>query len=339
MSSIYHHPVYKLLRTIIYVLVIFLIFYLTYSFLNTGTHTNSDRKALSVTRTTPVSFNKQIKPLLEKRCIVCHGCYDAPCQLKLSSIEGVLRGSNKEKVYNPSRLTAIEPTRLFVDAKTTSEWRNKGFHTVLNEPSNDSNGGNKSVLQMLLELKQLHPQPTNGKLPEEFTLDIDREQECPTRDSFDKYSKKHPSWGMPYAMPDLKQDEYRALITWLESGASMSEPDQPPSRITPQLKEWEGFLNQGSNKHRLVSRYIYEHLFHAHIHFTGSSQSEFYRLVRSHTPPGSPVNEIATLRPYDNPGKEVFYYRLLRYTPTIVAKNHIVYEFSKERLNAIANCL
>ncbi|HPE31229.1 MAG TPA: hypothetical protein PLV61_08550, partial [Parvularculaceae bacterium] len=23
---------------------------------------------------------KMIKPVIERRCVVCHGCYDAPCQ-------------------------------------------------------------------------------------------------------------------------------------------------------------------------------------------------------------------------------------------------------------------
>jgi len=56
-----------------------------------------------------------------------------PCQLKLTSPEGIHRGANKKKVYNASRLTADEPTRLFIDALTTQEWRQKGFETVLNE--------------------------------------------------------------------------------------------------------------------------------------------------------------------------------------------------------------
>ena len=46
-------------------------------------------------------FNKDILPVLEKRCIACH---DAPYQLKLTSAEGVLRGFNKEKVYDGVRI-------------------------------------------------------------------------------------------------------------------------------------------------------------------------------------------------------------------------------------------
>ena len=80
-----------------------------------------------------LSFNDDVLPVLEKRCIACHGCYDAPCQLKLTSAEGVYRGSNKNKVYDGTRITAAEPTRLFVDAMTTAEWRGKDFSPVLYE--------------------------------------------------------------------------------------------------------------------------------------------------------------------------------------------------------------
>jgi hypothetical protein len=40
-----------------------------------------------------VSFVKDIKPILDSRCVSCHGCYDAPCQLKLGSTDGLDRGA------------------------------------------------------------------------------------------------------------------------------------------------------------------------------------------------------------------------------------------------------
>ena len=81
-----------------------------------------------------------------------------------------------------------------------------------------------------------------------------------------------------------------------------------------------------------MSRYLYEHLFIAHIHFGGTSSREFFRLVRSRTPPGQPIDEIATLRPFDDPGSGPLYYRLRLYHPSIVAKDHVVYEWSDQRL-------
>ena len=74
-----------------------------------------------------ISYNKDIKPILDSRCVACHACYDAPCQLKLSSVDGLDRGASKDLVYDASRMSNTDPTRLFVDAKNTSEWRTKDF--------------------------------------------------------------------------------------------------------------------------------------------------------------------------------------------------------------------
>ncbi|TMP84994.1 9-hexadecenoic acid cis-trans isomerase, partial [Pseudoalteromonas ruthenica] len=74
-----------------------------------------------------------LKPVLDTRCVVCHGCYDAPCQLKLTSPEGIDRGVSKERVYDGTRLLAQTPSRLLYDAKDTQTWRDKGFTPVLNE--------------------------------------------------------------------------------------------------------------------------------------------------------------------------------------------------------------
>ena len=281
----------------------------------------------------PLAFDEQVKPILNRRCVVCHGCYDAPCQLKLSSIEGLRRGASKERIYEPKRITTMRPTRLFVDAKTTQQWRERGFSPVLNEgPQGVQNNLENSVLYHLLRLKQQHPQPTQDRLPERFTLGLDRQESCPTLETVGDYASKTPLWGMPYAMPNLSETEYKTLVSWLAQGSPAPPPLGPSRQVLPQIAAWELFFNQPTNKQRLVSRYLYEHLFHAHIHFAGSPAREFYRLVRSATPPGKAIDEIATVRPYDDPGAAPFYYRLLRYQPSIVAKSHIVYEFSDGRM-------
>jgi ribosomal protein L16/L10AE len=281
----------------------------------------------------PLSFDQTVRPVLEQRCVVCHGCYDAPCQLKLSSWEGLARGANKQKVYDGERIKAAEPTRLFIDAHTPAEWRTKGFHTVLNEGKQDPESNlQNSVMYRMLRLKQLHPQPRAGMLPDSFDLGLDRKQVCATRDEFGDYARQHPLWGMPYAMPNLENDEYRILVQWLAQGAPHPGPAAPSAAAQPQIKRWETFLNEASLKRQLVSRYIYEHLFIGHLHFDGTSDREFYRLLRSRTPPGQPIDEIATLRPYNDPGPGPFYYRIQRYPSSIVAKTHVVYALSDARL-------
>ena len=81
-----------------------------------------------------------------------------------------------------------------------------------------------------------------------------------------------------------------------------------------------------------MSRYLYEHLFLGHMHFEGTPDREFYRLVRSHTPPGEPVQEVPTVRPFDDPGAGPFWYRLRLFDRSIVAKSHSVYPLSDERM-------
>jgi len=284
-----------------------------------------------------LSFNKDIKPVLEKRCIVCHGCFDAPCQLKLSSIDGITRGASKLTVYNKKRLNWQQPTRLFIDAHTTDEWRNMGFFSVLNEGGSQSTEANleHSLLYKMLSLKQMNPLPETGMLPEDLDVSLERSQVCSTLDNFDTFSRKHPLWGMPYALPNLSAEEYTLLIRWLAKGDTTDEAKPLPPDLQSRIKKWEDFFNGSSNKQRLVSRYIYEHLVLGHIYFQGDNDASgpnFFRLVRSRTPSGVAVDEIASIRPYDDPDEDVFYYRLRPYTASIVDKNHIAYEFSDARL-------
>ena len=279
-----------------------------------------------------ISYNDAVRPVLQRRCVVCHGCYDAPCQLKLSSPAGVGRGANSKTVYNGARFKTMSPTRLYIDAKSTSEWRQKGFHSVLNEGADTPEQNlEQSVMYRMLRLKQMNPQARVGMLPDRFDLSLGRLESCPTVETFDKYARKFPSQGMPFAMPNLNDEEYRVLVQWLAQGSPVSEVEKSSANALAQITRWEDFLNGDGNKQRLVSRYLYEHLFIGHMHFTGSGDREFYRLVRSTTPSGRPVDEIATVRPYDDPGVN-FYYRLQRYPGDIVAKTHTVYELSDARL-------
>jgi hypothetical protein len=284
-----------------------------------------------------ISYDEKVRPILENRCVVCHGCYDAPCQLKLSSAEGIHRGANKEKVYNAGRFKAAEPTRLFIDAITTAQWRQKGFDAVLNEgDANPLANLEGSVLYRMLRQKQLYPQARTGMLSDDFDVSLDREQTCPTLDEFDEYAAKHPHGGMPYAMPNLESDEYTMLVHWLAQGAPMPQDKQPSEVAAKQIRQWEAFLNGDSNKAsdnktRLVSRYLYEHLFQAHLHFEGTDDREFYRMVRSTTAPGKPVDVIPTRRPYGDSAGPV-YYRIVRHQGSIVAKTHMLYELTDKRM-------
>lgn len=322
-----------------------------------------DHALLASAPETPPDYAREVRPILDRRCVVCHGCYDAPCQLKLSSAAGIARGGSKEIVYDGARLSPADPTRLFIDALSTAEWRNKGFHPVLaddaqlnEDQANDARLNEArfdearrsdesrshqaparekalegSVLYRMLRLKQLHPQPLAGMLDPSIDTGLDRKSSCPTLSEFDAYASEHPGQGMPFALPNLSPEEYSTLVRWLASGAPGPEPAEPPAELLAQVEEWERFLNGTSPKQQLVSRYLFEHLFLAHLHFAGSEARAFFSMVRSRTPPGQPILPIATRRPYGDP-EGAFYYRIAPLDGSIVAKDHLPYELSPARL-------
>ena len=283
-------------------------------------------------------FLNEVQPLLEKRCVVCHGCYDAPCQLKLSSPEGIDRGASKAKVYDGTRLLAAEPTRLNIDAHSTREWREKKFFPVLNErtQSTEINHSN-SLIAALLDLKQQNPGPDHGLLDESQTpLGIYRPEQCAPQEELPKFASEHPSWGMPYALPALSKTEHDILQNWIAIGAPMAGKPELNSAYLADIDKWEKLLNQSSKKAQLSSRYIYEHWFLANLYFS-DKPGEFFKLVRSSTPPGLPINIIATRRPYDDPQVKQVYYRLQRVEDSILAKTNMPYALNDARITWLNN--
>ncbi|MFZ2632564.1 MAG: fatty acid cis/trans isomerase [Desulfosalsimonadaceae bacterium] len=270
---------------------------------------------------------------MEKRCDVCHSCYDAPCQLKLTSFDGIDRGGSKTLVYDAARIKSAPPTRLSVDADSAKKWRDMGFHPVLNE-RNQTREANleNSVLNLMLQLKKENPMPVSDLLPETFDLRLDHHYLCTTAEEFPEYKQKYPLWGMPYALPGLTDQEMQTLVEWVAEGGKATPMPGMSEQARQIISGWEIFLNGNSIKEQLVSRYLYEHLFIGRIHFDSLPDREFYRLVRSKTPPGEPVVEINTVRPYDDPGVETFYYRFRKVESTIVVKDHTVYYMSPSKM-------
>ena len=280
-----------------------------------------------------ISFYDEVQPILERRCDVCHGCYDAPCQLKLTCYEGLERGGSKKLVYDSARLRPVQPTRLFIDANSVEEWRQMGFHPVLNERDQTPQANfEDSVVNLMLQLKKENPLPQTELLPASFDISLDKKQNCTTAEDFSEYKKKYPLWGMPYALPGLTDKEHKTIVEWLRQGGLITPRPPMSDKAKKIINQWEEFFNATSLKQQLVSRYIYEHLFMGHIHFDTLPDREFYRLVRSKTAPGEHVIEINTVRPYDNPGVAKFYYRLRKVESTIVSKNHIVYRMNRKKM-------
>ena len=286
----------------------------------------------------PIDYFRDVKPILDRRCSVCHACYDAPCQLKLTSFEGIDRGASKEKVYISERILADDPSRLFIDAKNTQEWRERNFYPVLNERKQDHEANLElSVMYQILALKKANPLPDVKQLPDTFDFSLDRKQQCPKIEEFQAFSKNYPLWGMPYGLPSITDKELNILKVWIESGAKVKKEPPLKIEISSEISKWERFFNGKTNKELLMSRYIYEHLFLATLYFPDYRNDVSFRIVRSYTPPGEEIDIIPSRRPYDDPGVKEFYYRLWPEKSTIANKTNMPYALDKHRMNRWKN--
>lgn len=265
--------------------------------------------------------------VFDTRCVVCHGCFDAPCQLKLDSFEGMARGANPAPVY-AARPLAAEPTRLFVDAQDAAGWRTKGFHAVV--PEVGSGDINDSVLLRMLALKRQHPLTPTTDVASSFTLELGRKQECATDKTIDRYAREHPLWGMPYGLPGLSADDDATLVSWVKAGMPHPPAAPLPTSLLSSVADWEAFLNDDSLRGRLVARYLFEHLFFASLYVEGHNDT-FFQMVRSRTPTGIPVDEIATRRPFDDPHTERVFYRLVQRVRLPLDKTHMPWALSPAR--------
>lgn len=287
----------------------------------------------------PVSYRHSIQPILEQKCVACHACNDAPCQLNLGSGEGLLRGASKIKVYDGTRTTTQTPTRLFVDAQSTPEWRAMGFSSVLgkNGDNTGNSGTDVSLLAQMLEMGRANKFSANSKLPNDIPIGTDVSNQCALdAEEMGKFARKYPHRGMPLGVTGLSTAEYQTLKTWLAQGASVdSQRLQATAEEEQQIAEWEKLFNQSGPREQLVSRWLYEHLFLSHLYFENIKDSHFFEVVRSRTPSGRAIELIATPQPNDPPGSSRVYYRLRPVQGSIVHKTHITYPLSPEKISRI----
>ncbi|MCO4786288.1 MAG: fatty acid cis/trans isomerase [Marinomonas atlantica] len=283
-------------------------------------------------------YQDQVKPILESRCINCHACYDAPCQIKLTAFSGIERGGSKEKVYEGDRLLALKPTRLFEDARTTQEWREKGFYPILNEREQSPAGNLQgSVMYRSIALRRQQGAFQTDVLPsDQYDFSLNRDQVCATVEEYSDFEQSHPTWGMPYGLPELSDSEYDILSTWLAKGAKKSVPNDLPNSIIKLKQTWEKRLNGNSLKEQLVNRYIFEHIYLYSLYFDDQARYTF-KLVRSSTPPGEPIERISTRRPYGDPGVDRVYYRLWLDPESRVQKTFIPMKMDEARYKRWSN--
>ncbi|MDX1452995.1 MAG: fatty acid cis/trans isomerase [Oleiphilaceae bacterium] len=273
--------------------------------------------------------------IFEQKCIACHACYDAPCQLNLQGIEGLQRGASKLPVYNGARLKNAQPTRLYHDGHSITDWRRLSFFPVISDPQEQARAQASNLMQLLVAQGHNNPLPANQPLPEGFEVGIERKHFCPTTNEVAKYLKDRPLQGMPYGVTGLTDAEFKTMQRWFDAGSPVPEQKKAQQLIrkyAAEIEAWERFFNQPSKKQKLLSRYLYEHLFLGHLYLSnkGAGKGEFFKLVRSRTSGDEPIKHIITRRPNDDPQGTV-YYRLMPITESIVHKNHITYPLTEAK--------
>ena len=275
-----------------------------------------------------IYYKHVVQPILNTRCAVCHSCNNAACQLNLTSFEGFLRGANKHHVYD-FQDKASPLTRLGIDAKDLFSWRDKKFFPIF-DPKNPE----ASLITAMINMKT-----NSDALPDESAEEA---RSCPSNQKeLQKYLKDKPNAGMPYGLPMLDKKEKDKLTGWLSNGAhgpsweKLQQEKQITGSRTWQLRHWEKFLNGQDLRQKLVSRYIFEHWFLAHLYFS-DEPTKFYSLVRSKSECSRGVDVISTRRPNDDPGPK-FFYCFQNVTAEVVNKTHLPLEISTEKLTRLKN--
>lgn len=261
-------------------------------------------------------YREKIQPIFDNRCIACHSCLNGPCQLNLQNYDNFSRGATHKNVYDGLRIDSVVPTRPGIDAKKVIDWRKLGFYDV-----NQTRNLEENIFYQILGVKKLEQKDIPFKTVEESLYCIDNAEKLKLTLS------QSSDLQMPYALPPLTDVERNTLGTWLANGAKGPEVLAAPAVTNSQVKLWENFFNQKSEKEKLVARYLFEHLYLGHIYFPEAPTS-FFRLVRSFSSCDKEIDEIPTRRANDNPQTKEFYYCLKYLDTTNVSKTHMPFEFN-----------
>ncbi len=288
-------------------------------------------------------FYETVQPVLESRCIACHACFSSPCQLNLSHPDGWRRGASKDRVYDGARIKDDPPSRLFEDAHSVEAWREMGFFTVT-EPVSDGNQS-QSIMKHFMDWHAqvygpLSAQPDASQHEGQIGLRGPTDDwSCPSDSLETTRLKRGGKVGMPYDLSALDPRESETLLRWMADGFPGPDAQEEAARFglseasRKLLRQWEDYLNADDPRQRLLSRYLYEHLFLSRLVFPEQPERSF-RLVRSASAAPAPIEEVATRRPYDDPGQAI-YYRLRVDRATRTHKAHVVFDAGPEALARI----
>jgi hypothetical protein len=297
---------------------------------------------------TATTYLAEIQPIFNKRCVACHGCLGSPCNLKLTSFRAAERGALAQNPYS-IHLEDYQRTGMDV-VQTTADWRERGFYPVLSRGGSKLENLYRSLLYQMVETGTRHNKPGFSRQTLMPMYSQRYDHQCPaTPDKLKAHLMQNPAAGMPFGLPALDEEELGTIRDWVDAGSpgptdaellAAKKANNPAAVLA-----WERFFNAADKRSQLVSRYIFDHVFLATI-VIEESPGDFFRLVRSKTPPARtvkhangqdemvplPIEIIDTPLPYTNPyahaGVDRFYYRLDKITAPMLQKNHFLWRLN-----------
>lgn len=284
-------------------------------------------------------YSTDTEPVLAGRCVVCHECVEAPCQLKLSSYLGLRRGTSKDDLFG-ARFYSLKPTRL-KDEPNLQAWRERNYSPVVADDGASLSGDENAARSVLYQAID-HGRKTNAA---GFDRSAQRayydagQKSCPaTVDEHREFLRNNPGAGMPLGLTSLAKEDFAALQSWIRGGAKGPSPAAELRRSTPNnpavVARWEAFFNRPSAEARLVAQYLYQHVSELRFHFR-ESPGEYFELVRSRTGDPQSIDEILTEKTYNAPGTDTFFYRFAKVNQVRSKKTHIVWDVGLDELERI----
>jgi hypothetical protein len=291
-----------------------------------------------------------IQPIFNRRCIACHGCLGSPCNVKLDSFRGVDRGGFGLNAYSDH--LGDYPRTDMDAADSTGVWRQRGFYPILARDGTAEENLDASLLyQMVAAGVRGNERGFRRDALDRLRPDRYEAHCAATPAALAEQLEQHPAVGMPFGLPAISEQDFATLRSWVAAGSpgpDATAREQALAVANPDaVAAWEAFLNADDPRARLVSRFIFQHVFLATIVLTDSPGYQF-RLVRSSTPPSRvvedangnkrvespPVKVIGTGLPYDDPysyaGIDKFWYRLQKRSEPPVQKNHFIWRLASE---------
>ncbi|MFZ2961474.1 MAG: fatty acid cis/trans isomerase [Candidatus Ozemobacteraceae bacterium] len=314
----------------------------------------------------PDNYYDTIQPIIGRRCTVCHGCENSPCSLKLVSYKGLERGGTQIQSRTSLAISGYEAIRLkdgpllASDSDWKKAWQqdrpaDQRFNPMAPDSGLNGADASESLLYKYLLAGNQANKPgfdrTAVRKLEQKRYDMGATVCAANLTEYNRWITDNPNGGMPFGCPGLRRlseggyaaGEFDTIEAWIQKGAPGPSDEVSLKRALPsnlsEIERWEQYLNQPTNKQKLVSRFLYEHLFRAHIHFYDDS-GEFYMLLRASNPPDDyPVRELVTNAPNDCPTGDAtgtaFFYRFDKITDLITTKDHIVWEVKEKTFDRI----